>query len=181
MSVEWVALNGLLEDGLVHGLWGQEWSVLDALKGGVCVSPDTMNKGGNLYHYGKFIDIVEQWVDEIDDPDLNRAWEISKACVQAHAKVDREDGQSVRLARALAWADFAQALAGHVSTYTMFGMARELTCTCADIGREEQFDAVVSNADLVAGGVSPGMGMVVDDQGNEIPVLELIWDRDLEH
>ena len=120
-------------------------------------------------------------MDWIDDPGLNRSWEVIKECVLAHATVDRENGQSVRLARALAWTDFVEALAGGESTFTMFGMAQELSSACAEIGRGEELDDVVKDADVIAGGGRRGWGTVVDEHGNEIPVLRLVWDRDLEH
>jgi len=148
--------------------------------GGVRAPPDNLNQGGHLYYYGKFITYVEWWVEDLDDPGLNRSWEVIKECVLAHAAVDREDGQSVRRARALAWSDFVEALAGGESTFTMFGMAQELTSACADIGRGEELDEIIRNGDLIAGGGRRAWDTVVDEDGNQIPLLQLVWDRDLE-
>jgi len=148
--------------------------------GGVWAPPGNLNQGGNLYQYGKFITFVEVWVEHVDDPGLNRSWEVVKECIVAHAAVDREDGQSVRLARALAWTEFVDALAGGESTFTMFGMAQELSSACADIGRGEELDEVIMDADLIAGGGRRGWHTVADEEGNQIPVLRLVWDRDLE-
>jgi len=119
-------------------------------------------------------------VDRVDSPALGRAWDVVKECVAAHAVADREEGQSLQLARALAWADFADALRGGDCTYTMAGMAQELIIACEDIGRNRELDEVLAQAHFVAEGGRPGWKTVADDKGNQIPVLQLVWNRDLE-
>ena len=120
----------------------------------------------------------EAWVDDIDEPGLNRSWEVIKECVVAHAAVDREEGQSTKLARALSWKEFVGAFLGKDSTFTMFGMAHELTNACLDIGRGEDLDQVVREADDIAGGHKPRWRDVTDREGNKVAFLQLVWNKD---
>jgi len=119
-------------------------------------------------------------VDDIKDPGLNRSWEVIKECVVAHAAVDREEGQSARLARALAWEEFVDAFLGKESTFTMFGMAHELTSACLDIGRGEDLEEVIREADQAAGGPRVQWREVIDKDGHKVPFLQLVWTQNLD-
>ena len=117
-------------------------------------------------------------MDEVDDPGLFRTWEVIKECVIAHALVDRDEEQSIRSARAEAWVEFVGACLGRDSTFTQFGMASELEGACVDIGREDDLDEVIKEANRCAGG-RRGWPTVTGVDGRPVSVLRLVWDRDL--
>ena len=69
---------------------------------------------------------LDRWVSRVDDPDLSRAWNLVGQCIKAHARCDREEGQSSRQAARDAWEDWARAIEGGLATPTMRGMVQEL-------------------------------------------------------
>ena len=69
---------------------------------------------------------LDAWVSRIQDPDLSRAWNLVVQCIKAHARCDREEGQSSRMATCDAWEDWARAIEGEPATPTMRGMVHEL-------------------------------------------------------
>jgi len=101
-----------------------------------------------MYKYTQLVRHIDKGIDRIDDPLLNRAWEIVKECIQAHVIVDREEGQTVRLARAEAWKEWVDAYQGEEETTCTFaGMVAEMIIACPD---EEELDNLVAEAHALA-------------------------------
>jgi hypothetical protein len=69
---------------------------------------------------------LDSWVTRVQDPDLSRAWDLVGLCIKAHARCDREDGQSAQQAAREAWEDWAWAVEGGRATPTMRGLVAEL-------------------------------------------------------
>ena len=90
---------------------------------------------------------VEKWVSEVNDEDLNRAWEIVIGCLGVHARLDRQPRQSKTAAEREAFQDFALAFEGEPATYTMIGMLHELEQMTPENLREDgTFDRVLEDA-----------------------------------
>lgn len=105
-----------------------------------------------MYKYTLLVRHVGKGIDRIDYPLLNRAWEIVKECIEAHAIVDREDGQTVKLARALAWKEWVDAYQGvEETTCTLEGLVQELVVACPD---EEKLDVLIAEGHALAQGQS---------------------------
>lgn len=136
---------------------------------------------GKLFDYEKFQAHMETWVGEVDDPGLNRTWEIIKECVISHASVDREPKQSVAGARRAAWVEFAEAYRGRDSTFTVFGMIHEISGACADIGRGEDLDAQMGIAIGAGGGLSEREEPIQEPapEPEDNPKLYLIINQDM--
>jgi len=73
---------------------------------------------------------MENWVERIEDMDMTRAWEIVKACLETHARVDQGDEETKEESLNLAYKDFALAFEDEPATYTMLGMLTELEQMC---------------------------------------------------
>ncbi len=94
-----------------------------------------------------FVGCLGAWVREVDNPELNRAWEIVIRCIKAHASCDREEGQSKRVAVREAWADWAEVFLEELSTYTMVGMFHEFHAMCPlELQEDGTFDQVFREA-----------------------------------
>ncbi|MEE8386294.1 MAG: hypothetical protein V3S01_10280 [Dehalococcoidia bacterium] len=137
------------------------------------------------FDYKKFVAHMETWVDGLDEPVLNRTWEVVKECVAAHASIDREDTQTPAQAREVAWLEFVAAWSGNDSTFTMFGMVHEISGACADAGRGEELDAVFATAIAEAGGscdpaVEDPVGPDPPEPSDFTPKLYLILNPDLD-
>lgn len=87
------------------------------------------------FKHEAFVEHFSSFVDEVDDDDFSRAWEIVVACIEAHARVDREPKESKLKSTSRAWEDFALAAQGEMATYTMLGMLEELVATCPGFGQ----------------------------------------------
>ena len=132
-----------------------------------------------MYGHRKFARHVEGWVGSVDSPLLNRAWEVVKECINAHAIVDREENQSCKLARALAWEDWGEACVGKDTTATYAGLVEEMFTACPP-GREDELERVLTQAhELGLGHVSRAEAVVIQAK-QEFPGLKLIWNRDWE-
>ena len=94
-----------------------------------------------------FRDRLDTWVTGLDDLELNRAFEIVLACLEAHARVDRQPKQSKAAAEREAYQDFALAFEGEPATYTMIGMVHELEAMVPESLREDgTFEQVMEEA-----------------------------------
>ena len=94
-----------------------------------------------------FRDRLDNWVTGLDDLELNRAFEIVLACLEAHARVDRQPKQSKAAAEREAYQDFALAFEGEPATYTMIGMVHELEAMVPESLREDgTFEQVMEEA-----------------------------------
>ncbi len=124
-----------------------------------------------MYKYTQLVRHIDKGIIRIDDPLLNRAWEIVKECIQAHVIVDREEGQTVRLARAEAWKEWVDAYQGEEETTCTFaGMVAEMIIACPD---EEELDNLVAEAHALAQGkplkpkpTPPKLILVIDNSHN---------------
>ena len=129
-----------------------------------------------MYRYRKLVNHVERWVSEVNEPLLNRAWEIVKESVNAHAIVDREEDQSARLARGEAWRDWCVAWAGEDSTFALAGLVSELACACPE-GLEEQLEQVISDGHCLAQGLLDKAKRVKPVEDTSHPALSIVWNR----
>jgi hypothetical protein len=107
-----------------------------------------------MYQHTKLTAHIEKWVDQVDSPELNRAWEIVKESVNAHAVVDREPTESAKLARASAWSDWADGYKGEDSTFALVGLVHEMTSAVPD-EKDEEFDMIMQEAMDLAEGHRP--------------------------
>lgn len=107
-----------------------------------------------MYQHTKLTAHIEKWVDQVNSPELNRAWEIVKESVNAHAVVDREPTESAKLARASAWADWADGYKGEDSTFALVGLVHEMTSAVPD-EKDEEFDMIMQEAMDLAEGHRP--------------------------
>ena len=108
------------------------------------------------FKHEAFIKHMEQFVDELDDENFNRAWEIVVACMEAHARIDREPKESKLRATSRAWEDFALAAQGELGTPTMVGMLEELVNMCPSVQQwDGTFDQHISEA-IALGRGNPG-------------------------
>ncbi len=82
------------------------------------------------FKHEAFIKHMEEFVEDLDDSRFNRSWEIVVACIDSHARVDREPRESKIKSLSRAWEDFALAAQGERTTQTMLGMLEELVETC---------------------------------------------------
>ncbi len=105
-----------------------------------------------MYKHTVLVRHVGKGIDRIDSPLLNRAWEIVKECIEVHALIDREEGQTVRLARSLAWKEWVDAYQGEEETTCTFsGLVDELVLACPD---EEKLDTLIAEGHALAQGQS---------------------------
>jgi len=97
---------------------------------------------------------MDNWVTKVDDGDLSRAWEIVIACIEVHARLDRQPKQSKTAAEREAYLDFALAFEGEEATFTMCGMLHELDQMTPEHLRDDgTFDRMMEEAIAKARGV----------------------------
>ena len=85
------------------------------------------------FKHEAFIGHMEEFVEELDDLQLNRTWEVVVASIEAHSRIDREPKESKLKSLSRAWEEFALAAQGELTTHTMLGMLEELVETCPPI------------------------------------------------
>jgi hypothetical protein len=108
------------------------------------------------FKHEAFIKHMEHFVEELDDEKFNRAWEIVLACIEVHARIDREPKESKLKSTSRAWADFALAAQGELATPTMVGMLEELVSMCPSINQwDGTLDQHISEA-IALGRGNPG-------------------------
>ena len=73
-----------------------------------------------------------QWIEQVADNDLSRAWDVVVGCLAVHAKLDQEPKQSRAQAMREAYVDFVALLDEEPATETMIGLMRELEYCCPD-------------------------------------------------
>lgn len=107
-----------------------------------------------MYQYTKLKAHIEKWVDQVDSPELNRAWEIVKESLSAHAIVDRDPEESAKAARASAWSDWADGYRGDDSTFALVGLVHEFTAAVpSDL--VDEMDMIMQEAMDLAEGHKP--------------------------
>jgi hypothetical protein len=82
------------------------------------------------FKHEAFQEHMSSFVDELDDEDFNRSWEIVVACIEAHSRIDREPKESKLKSMSRAWEDFALAAQGELATHAMLGLLEELVAMC---------------------------------------------------
>lgn len=118
---------------------------------------------------------MDEWVGQVDDPYLNRSWEICKECVTAHAIVDRKEGQTARQAHAVAWLDLVDGFRGANITQAYRGLIGELFDSVPE-DRESELEMTITNAHIEAGG-DPEPVCTCSAAGDGGPqTLRLVWD-----
>lgn len=77
---------------------------------------------------------IEQLGEELDDEQLDRAWQITLGCVEIHAQVDfdEEEDETLEHAESLVWHDLWQAFESEPATFTLWGLHEELLLACGD-------------------------------------------------
>jgi hypothetical protein len=96
---------------------------------------------------------MAQWIEQVADNDLSRAWDIVVGCLAVHAKLDREARQSRAQALREAYLDFTLLYEGEDGTHTMMGMIGELEFCCPDsLVDDGTFDRVCREAMATARG-----------------------------
>ena len=90
----------------------------------------------------------------LDDENFNRAWEIVVACIEAHARIDREPKESKLKSTSRAWEDFALAAQGELATPTMVGLLEELVTMCPSFNQwDGTLDQHISEAIVIVVGI----------------------------
>jgi len=110
---------------------------------------------------------------------LNRAWEVCKACINAHAIVDREEDETIKQSRAAAWADLADGFLGKGATGTYRGIIGELYDSVPE-GLEDALEQIVLEAHHLALGQLAREAQAALQARDEFPQLKLVWNRDHE-
>jgi len=133
------------------------------------------------FDHTKMTTYIESWVQEVDDPLLNRAWEIVKECVNSHAIVDREEGQAAKLARTEAWRDWALAYDGDESTYTLFGLVHEFTSACPALEQDRMEEVMEQAVEMAKGTVKKPKRVKRKNTvpASEAPMLTLVVNNTL--
>ncbi len=98
-----------------------------------------------LHDYKVFVGEMQEWVDTVADPDLDRAWRLTKGCLTVHAVVDKQTEQSLEQSCNVAWDDFVSAYNGHEATYFMAALADDFRIA-APPGHDEPMIMVVDRA-----------------------------------
>jgi hypothetical protein len=104
------------------------------------------------FDYSHLIDTIEHSLDEYDEPQLDRAWEIVKGCIEVHARVDRREDETPEQALALAWHDYWLCFKDEEedAPYTFWGLAWEMLHS---VGEERK--ASLRSLIVEAGGGKP--------------------------
>jgi len=87
------------------------------------------------FKHEAFKEHISSFVDEVNDPDFNRAWEIVVACIEVQARINREPKESKLKSMSRAWEDFALAAEGEFAAYPIVGLLSELVEMCPDTHR----------------------------------------------
>ena len=101
--------------------------------------------GERMHDYKLFVGTVNDWVERANAPLLTRAWRLTRACLMAHAVVDRARGQSWSEASNDAWDDFVVAYNGGEATFLMEALAQDLQ-VAAPVGMDKPLIVVVEEA-----------------------------------
>ncbi len=99
----------------------------------------------HIQDYKLFVGAVQGWVEEANEPLLTRAWRLTRACLMAHAVVDKGPGQSWGDASNEAWDDFVVAYNGGEATFLMEALAQDLQ-VAAPVGTDKPLIVVVEEA-----------------------------------
>lgn len=81
---------------------------------------------------------VEEYIDERDNAQFDRAWEIVQACLEAHVKVDKRDDETAAQARTLVWRDWWQCFESEPASFSLWGLYEEFLLVAEQTGGESE-------------------------------------------
>jgi hypothetical protein len=85
---------------------------------------------------------IESLVASYDDPQVDRAWEVVKVCLEAQVKVDRRDDETLAQARTLMWRDWWLCFLAKPASFALWGLYEEFLLPFEQAHGEEERDRI---------------------------------------